>query len=404
MEDLLLKCDVHKDKKVEMFCQDHSQLCCTVCAFLCHRQCTNVTLISESAKHLSMDMQQLSNKLQTIVDELNKLKITQEASIQSVEVSCNEKLLKIQDLRKRLNAALDALENTTLKELDEIRTTMLTVLKKDIDNCNRLKDDLQTLREAVNGLCDKSKKEIEFIASRKCLDKIQESESYLKEQPVNVQSLMIFQANTDIEQYLSKQSSLGRIVDSMQSLKLKMNPDQVLTVMRTSEYTVSIPSDTRDYIISGICSMPCGQVIVADYFNKKVKLLDKHYNVSSHCDVSGYPWEICQITSSEVAVTFNKDVQFISINNGNLVSGTKISLQHNVKGIAHHKGALYITSGTALYSYTLTGTLVKKLFKDAGGSSVLLRSESCWGQDLCHQPHTAQAPYSGYRWDPNINP
>ncbi|XP_052269466.1 uncharacterized protein LOC127870925 isoform X2 [Dreissena polymorpha] len=369
MEDLLLKCDVHKDEKLKMFCQDHSQLCCTDCAFLCHRQCTNVTLISESAKHLSMDMQQLSNKLQTIVDELNKLKITQEASIQSVEVSCNEKLLKIQDLRKKLNAALDALENTTLKELDEIRTTMLTVLKKDIDNGNRLKDDLQTLREAVNGLCDKSKKEIEFIASRKCLDKIQESESYLKEQPVNVQSLMIFQANTDIEQYLSKQSSLGRIVDSMQSLKLKMNPDQVLTVMRTSEYTVSIPSDTSQHFISGICSMPSGQVIVADFHNKKVKLLDKHYNVSSHCDVSGSPWDICQITSSEVAVTFNKDVQFISINNGNPVSGTKISLQHDVKGIAHHKGALYITSGTALYSYTLTGTLVKKLFEYAGGSN-----------------------------------
>ncbi|XP_052235319.1 uncharacterized protein LOC127847445 [Dreissena polymorpha] len=118
--------------------------------------------------------------------------------------------------------------------------------------------------------------------------------------------------------------------------------------------------------------MPSDQVIVTDYHNKKVKLLNQQYNVSSYCDVSGMPWDICQITSSEVAVTLNKDVQFISINNGNLVSGRKISLQHAVYGIAHHNGVLYITSGTALYHYNMTGTLVKKLFEEAGGSSTVL--------------------------------
>ncbi|KAH3739636.1 hypothetical protein DPMN_046290 [Dreissena polymorpha] len=371
MEDLLLKCDVHKDEKLKMFCQDHSQLCCTDCAFLNHRQCTNMALISESAKNLAMNMRQLLNNLQTIVDKLNKFKSKQEASIQSVEVSCNEKLQEIKNLRKKLNATLDELENTTLKELDEIRTPMLTSLKKDVDKCIKLKDDLQTLSEAVNGLCDKSKKEIEFIASRKCLDKIQESESYLKENHVKVHSI-IFQANTDIEQYLSKQSSLGMIADSIQSLTLKMNPNQQLTVKRPSEYIVSIPSDTsQTFSIVGICSMPSDQVCVTDFHNRKVKLLNQHYNVSSHCDVSGSPWNICQITSSEVAVTFNKDVQFISINNGNLASGRKIPLQHAAYGIAHHKGALYITSGNALYHYNMTGTLVKKLFENAGDSSTV---------------------------------
>ncbi|KAH3782182.1 hypothetical protein DPMN_160094 [Dreissena polymorpha] len=37
IEDLLLKCDVYKDKKLEMFCEDHSQLCCTNCVLLIHR-------------------------------------------------------------------------------------------------------------------------------------------------------------------------------------------------------------------------------------------------------------------------------------------------------------------------------------------------------------------------------
>ncbi|KAH3869813.1 transcription intermediary factor 1-beta-like [Dreissena polymorpha] len=346
MEDSLLKCDVHNNKKLKMFCQDHSQLCCSDCVLLNHRQCTNLALISESVNKLSVDMKQLSNKIQATLAELNMYKRTQEISINFVEESCNEKLQEIRELGKKLNADLDRLENSTLQELDEIKTALQTTLKKDIANCRRLKDELQHLREAVEDLCDKSRKNIEFIASRKCFDKIHEFESYLKENPVKVQSQMIFQTNIDLVQYLTKQSCLGRI------LTIKLNPDQVLTVKRKSEYNVKISSDTSQtcYVI-GICSIPCGQVIVADLKNEKVKLLDQHYNVSSHCDIAGKPTDICQITSSEVAVSQNIGVvQFISVSNGQLVKRRELELPHGAAGIAHHQGALYVTSGNALYA------------------------------------------------------
>ena len=281
-------------------------------------------------------MKQLSNKIQTILAELNKFKRIQEASIESVEGSYGEKLQEIRELRKLFNAVLDELENTTLKEMDEIRTTLQASLKKDVDNCSRLKDELQQLGEAVQGLNEKSKKEIQFIASRKCLDKIQESESYLMENPCMVGRSIIFQANTDIVQYLSNQSSLGRIEDSMQSLLLKMTQEKQMTVKRTCRYNVKISKDTsQNCVIRGICCLASGQVIiiilfiffsifilflyqhkmalanyphfffqviVADY-NKRVKMLDKHYNVSSHCDVPGSPLDICPITSRQILLS-----------------------------------------------------------------------------------------------------
>ena len=37
VEDFLLKCDVHKEENLKMFCDEHSELCCTNCAFLNHR-------------------------------------------------------------------------------------------------------------------------------------------------------------------------------------------------------------------------------------------------------------------------------------------------------------------------------------------------------------------------------
>ncbi|KAH3782188.1 hypothetical protein DPMN_160100 [Dreissena polymorpha] len=314
-------------------------------------------------------MQQLSSNLQTILDELNKFKTAHEVSIKSVEVSYSEKLQEIRDLRNKLNAALDALENKTLKKLDELRTTLQSALKQDVDNCIRLKDELKQLSKAVQGLCDKSKNELEFLASRKCLDKIQESESYLKENPVKMQSSIMFTSNIDIEKYLFQQTSLGKFFESKQSLTLKISPHQILNVNSKSEYSVRMSSDTnKPYQINGICCLPCGQVIVIDNYIYKVKLLDQHYNVTSHCDVTGNPKSICQITSSEVAVAVTRAVQFISVSNGQLVTGRKFQLQHAASGISHHQGALFITSCTALYHYTHTGALVKKLYEDSSGS------------------------------------
>ncbi|KAH3749292.1 uncharacterized protein LOC127846946 [Dreissena polymorpha] len=360
-KDLLLKCDVHKSKTLQMFCEDHRHLCCSDCLLLHHKQCTNVALISELVKNLSADILPLSNKIQIILAELNKFKRSQDASIHFVEGSYSEKLKEIREVRTKFNSYLDGLENSTLQELDKIRATLQTSLKQDVDNCSRLKDELKQLKEAVQSLCDKSKKVIEYIANRKCMDKILECESYLKDNSGKLQSSIIFQANIDIDQYLTKQSSLGKI------LTLKMNPNQVLTVKRKSEYNVKISSDTSQTCsIHGICSLPNGHVIVTDNNNNTVKLMDQHYNVSGHCDVADRPHDICPITSSEVAVTlgFASVVQFISVSNGQLVNGRKLRLPHFVMGIAHHQGALYITSGDALFHYTLTGALVKKLYED----------------------------------------
>ncbi|KAH3776940.1 uncharacterized protein LOC127843632 [Dreissena polymorpha] len=300
-----------------------------------------------------------------------------------MEVSYNETLQEIRDMRDKLNAYLDELENATLKELDKIRTRFQTSLKKDVDICSRLKDELQELGEAVQGLCDKSKKEMEFIAGWKCLDKIQECETYLKESPVKIPSSMNFKANIDIEQYLSKMSGLGSIE--------VMNPNQVLKVKRKSEYNIQISSDTNlPCFITGICILPSGHVIVVDYKNKRVKLFDQQYNVVSHCDVSGDLLDICLITSSSVAVTVDSDVQFISVRKGQLINERRIRLPHGAAGIAHHHETLFVTSVSSLYHYTLTGTLIKKLYEDKGGGITVCRCAVCPAGDMIYVTNNSQ--------------
>ena len=43
-EDFLQICDVHKGERLNMFCQDHNQLCCTNCVLLSHRYFINMIM------------------------------------------------------------------------------------------------------------------------------------------------------------------------------------------------------------------------------------------------------------------------------------------------------------------------------------------------------------------------
>ncbi|KAH3806106.1 uncharacterized protein LOC127834645 [Dreissena polymorpha] len=365
IDNFIQTCEAHTDKKLEMFCDDHSQLCCSNCAFLKHRQCKDVTLISEKVKSQSTDLHNLADKIQTILDELQQFNSKREATIQSVESSYNQSLHEVRDVRHKLNAALDELEKATLKELDDMRTALQASLSKDVDNSNNLKDELTQLSEAVHHLENRSKAELSFIVERKGLGKILESEVYLKENTVKVDSSISFQANREILHFLSKQLSLGKFIQRTESLAVRQGPNHVLALKQKSEYDVRLPSDsTKPSYITGICVISNDNILVADFNNKRVKLLDQKYNVISHCDVPVSEGDMCQISACEVVVTVHDWVQFISVNNVQLVKGRKLQFQHDCFGIAHHEGNLYVTSGTALYQYTLTGTLVKKIYED----------------------------------------
>ncbi|XP_052283861.1 uncharacterized protein LOC127880588 isoform X1 [Dreissena polymorpha] len=373
IEDFLLKCDIHKEESLKMYCDDHSELCCTNCAFLKHRLCPQVTFISDKVKVQSTDFQKLSVSIKTILEEINKLEDNQKASIQYVQSSYDEQLYTIQETRQKINSALDTIEQKTLTEMKDILTKLQTSSKIAVDKCIRLRDELQQLRDAIQDISDKSKLELSFIATRKCMDKIQQSETYLKENSLQAKVSITFQPNHEIIQYLSKLSGLGQIEHSTQTLMGQGNPNKVITVQGKSEHNVNISSDSQKCSITAICVLPDRKVLVVDNDNANVKLLDQQYQVVSHWSATGWPVGMCEITPSEVAVTLDcrdtntHKVQFITVNNRQLVKGKKLQFQHTCSGIAFHQGDLYITSRTALYMYTLSGIFVSKMYEDTSG-------------------------------------
>ncbi|XP_052268724.1 uncharacterized protein LOC127870107 [Dreissena polymorpha] len=373
LEDFLWKCDVHVDKKLSQFCHDHSQLCCSDCVVKIHSQCSKVTLISELTNSQPTDLQGLSVELETVMGGIKSLQINQEASVQSLQRTYKEHgAVMIEQLHGNLNTYIDKCCNSsvgtsdknlkeemcwsvlsilnefdsiTVKELNEIKDEVISIkgsVTSSIHKCTSLHSDLLQLLQIVQKIGDN--KELCLIASIKCKHIIQ------------------------------------------QALTLLGKSGKVFKVQGKSEHNVRITSDSNTCWIQAICALPDGQVLVADYNNNKVKLLNQQYQVVSHLDVNAWPVDICLITPSEVAVAVTNEkkinineVQFITVNQGKLVPGRKFQLQHKCRGIAHLHGDLFVTSGTALYKYILNGKQHCRLYEDRSSVNTGCTSSAATG-------------------------
>ncbi|XP_052212072.1 uncharacterized protein LOC127831123 [Dreissena polymorpha] len=316
-----------------------------------------MTPISELTNSQPTDLQGLSEELETVMGGIKSLQINQEASVQSLQRTYKEHgAVMIEQLHGNLNTNIDKccnssvgtsnknlkeemcwsvlsilneFDNITVKELNKMKDEVISIkgsITSSIHKCTSLHNDLLQLLEIVQKIGDN--KELCLIASIKCKHIIQ------------------------------------------QALTLLGKSGKVFKVQGKSEYNVRIPSDSVTCDISGICVLPDGKVLVVDWTNKNVKLLNQQYQVVSHLDVNAWPFDICLIAPSEVAVTVNAsnihEVQFITVNQGKLVPGRKFQLQHECRGIAHQNGDLFVTSGKELCKYTLNGKLICRLYEALG--------------------------------------
>ncbi|KAH3800237.1 hypothetical protein DPMN_153868 [Dreissena polymorpha] len=235
----------------------------------------------------------------------------------------------INEMREKITSLIADLENSSVKEKKGELSFKLAPLISARNSCIRLHDELLHLHVARQKVMGRP--ELSFIASKICEDKIQQFETYLNEKFPNFSNHMF-------------------------------------TAKRQSAHYVKIPSESNLCWISAICVLPGGQVLLLDACNWTVKLLNQQYQVVNHLAVGKVPKDICQITSSEVAVAvddawFRQKVQFITVSTAQLLRGKKFQLQHKIRSIAHHQGDLYISSGSALYKYSLKGELVCSLWE-----------------------------------------
>ncbi|XP_052778817.1 uncharacterized protein LOC128216292 [Mya arenaria] len=383
MVDVLERCERHPGEALKLVCGDHDQLCCHVCVAMDHRQCSAIQHIPDVAKGIGKDpeFRQLPQRVAVLRKQIEDMKNDRKKNSTSLRKTRTAIVDEIKAIRKKINDILDKMEKTTVQELDRLVADQELSIKKDIESCTQMDDELKNIIDDIQSK-DSSGEPPLYIGFRKCEEIIKQANEILQNMSSVVKYEITFRKHNEIEDNLCSVTTFGELNDSnffCKQPRTSLFPrEHVFATNGYKEYNVKISSDKDTCYNGGICELPGGEIVITDYKNSKVKLLDQEYRVVDHCDVPKYAFDVCHIGGNEVAVCVDNsddscELHFINITKGKLVTTRKLSFSHRCFGAAHHGNNLYISSRTALYVYTMTGKLVKKLYEDKSGDKTVMR-------------------------------
>lgn len=155
-----------------------------------------------------------------------------------------------------------------------------------------------------------------------------------------------------------------------------LNSNVVESVHKYDVSTSSMNTDNGNCgSIRAICRHP-GGFLLLDWQNDILLQVNDKFDVQASFSLPPKSQDICQVNGSRIALAMSygkgqRAILFAEITDEEIRMGDKIDFQHACTGVRYHEGHLYVSSSTALYKYTLDGSLVDKLYEDLSGSETV---------------------------------
>ena len=205
-------CPEHPDKEIELYCNDHLKVCCSLCSNTEHRKCGDVSTIQSRFQRIKEEgsVQKLLQKIRNFEQELVSIKETQEQNITELDSTTDRIMEEAKNIRKSIDECLDKLEKEHLEEIGVLSKNSRNVLNKTIDS---LSDRIQFSRQCTKRLEDiNDKSNTSFV---KKYNEIKESFENLQRQTMNLKINDI-----RIESNLSRELSQVANLESLSTNKV----------------------------------------------------------------------------------------------------------------------------------------------------------------------------------------
>ncbi|XP_052783164.1 uncharacterized protein LOC128219394 [Mya arenaria] len=400
-------CDIHPEESIKYFCSTHQTLICGHCAVQNHRSC-HADVISDISNAFKDD-QEYGDVIKTIArlfEDINLCASDVENNVDAVAKLGVNAVYKLRRYREEVNKCFEAREQALLKLIEQMKNMDEERLESLKPKYTNLKSKLEEINVTLEGQENNMiQLFIETKRVKQLLEGMQNELADIKKE--NVIHHYEFRKDQTTERLIGSDTRLGTLKHIMTephkiasasaerdhgTIGLRVQGDGPRVNMATSEPTVrkaigdltklrftpavDIPvrSPTDDLIchLSGILHLAGSRLLLADFHNKNVKLVDMQTNnLVSQISLPGCPWDICLLSGDRVAVTLaTKGIQFLETG-GQLALGDHIELDGECRGIAYHEDSLIVSFyNKKVKVLDMNGRVIRQLERDVSGKEL----------------------------------
>ena len=362
-------CSCDNALEVMNYCETHYEVACTTCKSVQHRQCYVTTLKDKSATYKLSNIQNLIQNTQTLEDEIKQFLQDRDADVERIESMIETTREKIESFIREFDAFFDRVENNTLSKLKEMAKLMRHDAEQHIPTCTTT---LKTLDDDLKMLDDASKcsnTEMMFAADVKVFKRLSELQSMMKDFQDNVKAPSLeFEENQDLLDVKQKVTSLGTLrVSESQKRKPETTNFLKMKVHNSRDVKIKLPSDKKTPCIKGCTFMADEQLLVCDYDNNNIKLLNSKFDITDSLGLASRPCDTSAIDNVTAVVTLpgSQQLQFIDIV-PSLKAGKQIQLDKRCYGVDVVRYGICVichdnTGNAEIRVFDKNGTFIRKI-------------------------------------------
>ncbi|XP_062578149.1 uncharacterized protein LOC134240054 [Saccostrea cucullata] len=159
-------CKHHKGKLLEVFCEDHSELCCSVCFATEHRRCTSVISIEEASSQL-IDKEELEKKNKELGEVLETIDSAVLINNQNI-LSLNEKKDSIMSIManevEKVKALIEKAHTEWVKQFEQAHKENTDRTEMSSDELKRFGTTVRDAKALLSSVVDKGSAKQMFMS------------------------------------------------------------------------------------------------------------------------------------------------------------------------------------------------------------------------------------------------
>ena len=349
----LVPCGCNKNQRVEFYCETHQDFTCSSCKSFHHRKCKTSNIQEKSSSYRPSSLDPTLSKIKSLEGKYDRLKQARGGADKDLKRFREDCKKDIKAFRKELDAFLDNLEKNMLAELDQWETEEHRRIDQHISELTTALKVLQADCKMLEDTKRNKEKEMMYIADVRVSRALQGYESRFDDLENDyAKPTLAFGRNKILANLKNNVDALGYLLKKRANRADKASVKTVdkiamlllgRHIQSTNKVNVRSRDDRDDPLISGCTVMPNGHVVLCDYQNNKIKLLDSSWALTGSLLLPD-PWDISIVDGNNVIVTSlnTKQLQYVQVF-PQLKAGQFIQLDKKCWGIHVCGGEIYVT-------------------------------------------------------------